>query len=44
MGYYYSAFAIHCAVGLAYMKPFKVKVLLTYAFYVTIVLMRNIRA
>ena len=34
----------HCAVGLAEMKPFKIKALLTYVSFVTILIMCNVRA
>ena len=35
---------VHRAVGPAEMKPFKIKALLTYVSYVTILIMRNMRA
>ena len=43
-GHCANVLCIPTAVELAEMKPFKIKVLWTYVFYVTILIMRNIKS
>ena len=40
----YIVVRVHCAVGPTEMKLFKIKAFLTYVSYVTILIMRNMRA